>query len=124
MNALQPIESPSYSRSIPQRNSRRNPKRRLKTDGGVAVEIGMKLVVNGILSVAAIAALVRLLPYQFTQQAKLQEIRLEVSETEARVNTLRQNFNRYFDPTQAKKVMQEQSPRLDPNQRRVILLPR
>jgi hypothetical protein len=124
MNALQPIESPSYSLATPQRNSRRNSKRLPKTDPGVAVEIGMKLVVNGILSVAAIAALVRLLPYQFTQQAKLQEIRLEVSETEARVNTLRQNFNRYFDPTQAKKVMQEQSPRLDPNQRRVILLPR
>jgi hypothetical protein len=81
----------------------------------------MKLVANAIVSVGAIAALIKLLPYQSLQQAKLHELRLEVRETETLVNNKRQDFSRYFDPIQAKKVMQEQNPRLPPNQRRIIL---
>lgn len=117
MNALQPLEYPKVSRPKPRKQRYRHP----KSHRGIAVEISLKLVANGILSVAATVALVKLIPYQISQQAKLQEIRLEAKETEARVNILRQNFNRYFDPTQAKKVMQEQNPRLSPNQRRIIL---
>lgn len=115
MNALQSVESPN-SRLTPQRPRQHRP----KSHRGVALEISLKLVANGILSVAATVALIKLIPYQISQQAKLQEIRLEAKETEARVNILRQNFNRYFDPTQARKVMQEQNPRLSPNQRRIV----
>lgn len=119
MNALQPLEPSNYV--PPQKTRQRSRRHRSQVHRGVAIEISLKLVVNGILSVGAIAALVKLLPYQFSQQAKLQELNLEVKETETRVGNLRQNFNRYFDPTQARKVMQEQSPRLEPNQRRVVL---
>jgi cell division protein FtsB len=124
MNALQSVEPPSYT---PSRAKKQHPKQQTKrhtrSDRALAIEIAIKLIANSVLSIAALAALIKLLPYQFSQQAKLQEIRLEVNETEAEVHTLRSNFNRYFDPTQAKKVMQEQSPRLDPNQRRIVLLP-
>lgn len=125
MNALQSVEPPSYD--LPKSRQRQHPKKQTKrhtrSDRALAIEIAIKLIANGVLSIAALAALVRLLPYQFSQQAKLQEIRLEVNETEAEVKTLRSNFNRYFDSTQAKKVMQEQSPRLDPDRRRIVLMP-
>jgi hypothetical protein len=35
---------------------------------------------------------------------------------------LSDNFRRYFDPQQAKSVMQEQSHRVDPSQRQVVLM--
>ncbi|MGH2412380.1 MAG: hypothetical protein ACREPR_07760 [Brasilonema sp.] len=89
----------------------------------MATEITVKLCVNGILAVTAIAALIKLLPYHFSQQTKLQEIRLEVSEVEERVNRLRGNFNRNLDTRQTKKLMEEQSPRLAPNQRRIFWAP-
>lgn len=86
----------------------------------VTAEITIKLVVNVLLSVTALAALIRLLPYQHTQQAKLNLVRVEVSEVEQRLDRLRNDFNRNFDPNQTRKVMQEQSPRVDPNQRRIF----
>jgi uncharacterized membrane protein (DUF106 family) len=82
--------------------------------------VALKLAANTVLSVIAIAALVKLIPYQLAQQEKLKEVRVEVHELETRVNQLRANFSRNFDASQAKKVMQEQSPRIDPNQRRIV----
>jgi hypothetical protein len=55
-----------------------------------------------------------------TQQAQLKELQAEVVEVETRVNHLRAEFNRNFDPQQAMSVMQEQSARMHPNQRQVI----
>jgi hypothetical protein len=50
----------------------------------------------------------------------LREVRLEAERTEERVNNLRADFSRSFDPGQAKSVMQEQSHRVDPTQRQVV----
>jgi hypothetical protein len=86
----------------------------------VASETTVKLIVNLVLSAAAIAGLVQPLPYHLSQQAKLREVRAEVKRTEARVNSLRSDFSRSFDSGQAKSVMQEQSYRVDPNQRQVV----
>lgn len=80
----------------------------------------LKLVANGVISAAAIAALAQLLPYHLSQQSKLREVRAEAKQTEKRVTDLRTNFSRYFDPQQAKSVMQEQSYRRDPTQRQVV----
>jgi hypothetical protein len=77
-------------------------------------------VVNILLSTAAIAGLIKLLPHHLSQQAKLREVRLEAERTEERVNNLRADFSRSFDPGQAKSVMQEQSHRVDPTQRQVV----
>lgn len=73
-----------------------------------------------VLSAAAIAGLVQLLPYHLSQQAKLREVRAEVKRAEARVNSLRTDFSRSFDPGQARNVMQEQSYRVDANQRQIV----
>lgn len=114
-NTLQPVEP---RRVVPQRKSRnrRDPHR------SMAVQTTVRLTVNVLLSAAAVSALVKLLPYYQSQQEKLQEIQTEVKLTEGRVNRLRTDFNRYFDPQQAKNIMQEQSNRVNPGQRPVILI--
>jgi hypothetical protein len=119
MNALQPLAPLPSRRLTPRRRRHRQP----HSHKGIAAEIAMKLVVNGILSATAIVTLAKLLPYQLIQQEKLQEVRLEVQETEARVDRLRENFSRNFDPSQTRNVMQEQSSRVAPGQRRIFLLP-
>lgn len=88
----------------------------------MALETTAKLAVNVVLSAAAVAGLVQLLHYQSSQQAKLQEIQTEVKLAEGRVNRLQTDFSRYFDPQQARTVMQEQSNRVEPGQRQVVWL--
>jgi outer membrane murein-binding lipoprotein Lpp len=88
----------------------------------MTVELAIKLSLSSVLSLAAIASLVRLLPYHFSQQAKLQELRTQVQETEARVMHLREQLSRNFDPQQTKSLMMEYSPRLASNQSRVFWL--
>ncbi len=88
----------------------------------VATEITIKLAVNGVLSVVALFTLFKLIPYQWSQQAQLKEIRVELEETEKRVSQLRHDFRHNFDPHKIDKVMQEQSPRLHPTQRRIFWL--
>ncbi|MBD2315203.1 hypothetical protein H6G20_26405 [Desertifilum sp. FACHB-1129] len=83
-------------------------------------EIGIKLSVYSILSLAAISGLVRLVPYHQTVQARLEEVEQEVQRVETRVNRLHSEFNSSFDPNQAKRLMQEQGHRIDPRQRPVI----
>ena len=120
MNAIQPsrptLQPLEPRRMVPRTQSRR----RRQSFPAVAGETTVKLVVNIVLSTAAIAGLVQLLPYHLSQQAKLREVRAEVKRTEARVNSLRSDFSRSFDSGQAKSVMQEQSYRVDPNQRQVV----
>ena len=84
-------------------------------------EILFKLGLNGIFVIVSIMAIVRLLPYQQTQQAKLNQIEMQVQETEERVKQLRSDFNRSFDPSQSRKIMEELSPRHNPHQRKIIL---
>lgn len=118
MTALPSLDSP-YS---PRIQRRRSQKRRPAQHRWIATEITVKLAVNALLSAAAISTLVKLLPYQLSQQEKLREVRTEVLETERRVNQLRNHFSRNFDPSQTQRVMKEQTPRIDPNQRRIFLL--
>lgn len=123
MNAIQQPFKPHLQPEEHRRTANRTrQKQRRHPHRAVAAETTAKLVVNLVLSAAAIAALVQLLPYHLSQQAKLGEIQTEVKGTEKRVNRLRDQFSRYFDPQQTKTVMQEQSHRIDPNQRQVILL--
>lgn len=100
------------------RPPRRGDVRRLQQ--GMAVETSLKLGVNLLLCIAAMTALIRLFPYQQIQQAKLAEVRRAVQETETRVNKLRSQLNRNFDPEQTQQLMQEQSYRVDPNRRRIF----
>lgn len=121
MNAIQPSR-PTLQPLEPRRmGSRPQRRQRGRSYQAVAGETTAKLVVNVVISTAAIAGLVQLLPYHLSQQSKLGEVRAEVKRTEKRVNDLRTEFGRSFDSGQAKSVMQEQSYRIDPNQRQVVL---
>ncbi|HEY9649957.1 MAG TPA: hypothetical protein V6C95_04790 [Coleofasciculaceae cyanobacterium] len=120
MNAIQPSRPNQQPVETPRRVSRNQRLQRRYSSQVVAGEMMARLIVNILLSAAAIAGLVQLLPYHLSQQAKLREIRAEVKRTEGRVNNLRSDFSRSFDPGQAKSVMQEQSYRVDPNQRQIV----
>lgn len=118
MNAIQPDQplQPLEPRRVP-RTIRRTQRYSL---GAVAGETTAKVVVNSVLCAAAISGLVQLLPYHLSQQTKLREVRAEVKRAEERVKSLRSDFNRSFDPGQAKSVMREQSSWVDPTQRQIV----
>lgn len=88
------------------------------------VEIEIKLILSSVLVLGSIAALVNLLPYHFSQQAKLREIDTQVEETEKRVAKLKTELNRNFDPQQSQNLMEEYSPRLAPHQSLIFWLDR
>ncbi|NEQ24405.1 MAG: hypothetical protein F6K28_35895 [Microcoleus sp. SIO2G3] len=117
---LQSVDSPR--KAVPPRSKLRPSSRpqQMQRHRARAIESSAKLGVNVILAIAAGTALVKLLPYGFAQQAKLQEIHGEVAIVKQRVDRLQTDFSRNFDPQQSKAIMQEQSSRIDPQQRPVI----
>ncbi|MBD2578920.1 hypothetical protein [Oscillatoria sp. FACHB-1406] len=121
MSALQKRTEPFNPERRPARSlqSQRN---RRSSYRAIAIENLVKVLVNGVLSVAAITALSDLLPYLQSNRVKLREIRVQVKETQLQVDELRNKFSNTFDPHQANSVMQEQSARIARNQRRVVWL--
>ncbi|ARV58448.1 hypothetical protein BZZ01_07170 [Nostocales cyanobacterium HT-58-2] len=120
MNAFQPSRPPLQPIEKPRVTPR--PKRRLRQRSYqvMALETTAKIVVNCVISAAAISALIQLLPYHWSQQEKLRAIRIDVKQMEERVYGLQAEFSRNFDPRQAKMIMQEQGYRFDPTQRQVV----
>jgi hypothetical protein len=86
----------------------------------IAYETTAKLAVNFTLSMAAIVALVQLLPYHSSQDVKLQELQAAVKLTGDRVQRVQSKFNNYFDPSQARENMQELTDRIDPSRRQIV----
>ena len=121
MNAIQPSSLPIQP--IQKRRIVPRPKRHLRQRSHqvMAMEVTAKIAVNVAISTAAISALMQLLPYHWSQQDKLREMRTELKQTEGRVNDLKAKFSRNFDPSQAKSIMQQQSYRFDPSQRQIVL---
>lgn len=78
------------------------------------------LAVNVLLSATAVSALFHLVSYQRSQQAKLHELQAEVNLATARVNQATEQFNRNHDPQQARRIMQEQTNRIEPQQLQVV----
>jgi hypothetical protein len=70
----------------------------------------------------ALAGLNQLLSTYQTQTARLEEVNQEVERTQARVDDLKKEFTRTFDPYQSEIIMQEQTNQIKPNQRHVIWL--
>ena len=104
------------------REVQRQQKQRRNSHIEQGIEVTIKIIINGLLTYVAFSALVKLIPYHQSQQEKLAEIREEVVETEVRVNKLREKFSRNFDPTQAQKVMQANTHKVDPHQRPIFFL--
>lgn len=120
MNAFQPSRSPLETPE-PRKSTRRvRHHRRSRPYKALVLETTAKLAVNITLSAAAIGALVQLLPYHLSVQAKLQEVREETKQTQDRVLRLQNDFNKSFDPQQAKTIMQQYSDRVDPSRRQIV----
>lgn len=131
MNAVQhPLPSPQQSASSHRRRSRLTqvryvPEQRprlttIMTNRAIAFEAVVKLTGNLVLITIAVSGLVRLIPHYHTQKTELQQLQGAVGEAESKSARLKADFSRYFDPTQANRVMQEQSGRESPNQRQVV----
>jgi hypothetical protein len=124
MNAIQPSRPPlqptQKRRVIPR------PKQHLRQRSYqvMALESTAKIAVNLVITAVATSALAQLLPYHWLQQAKLQEMNTEVKLMEGHVNSLQAEFNRNFDPQQAKSIRQQQGYRFDPSQRQIVLMNR
>ena len=124
MNAIQPSRPPLQPVETHRVVRHRRPVKRTQQNTAIALETTAKLAINVLFSAAAITALVQLLPYHQSVQVKLQEIDGEINVTQERVDRLQKNFHDAFDPKQAKTIMQEQSYRVDPSRRQIVILDR
>ncbi len=90
----------------------------------LAIETSMKIAMNVLISGVALTTLFTVIPNRVSQQQKLQELKAEVGITESRVNQLKTDFNRAFDPGQERQIAQEQTHFTDPNRVPVVWLNR
>lgn len=116
--------APKPSQPQPSRRLARRPRslplgRRLAKHTAI-LEISSRLTVNGLLALVAVGSLGRLVPYIQAQAQRLEEVSQAVTVAEASTTKLRTDFDRYFDPSQASKIMQEQSGYKDPSQRQIV----
>ncbi|WP_088892607.1 hypothetical protein [Leptolyngbya ohadii] len=121
MNALQPLPpaSPPPRRRV---KSRLRQRPRTRSHQAIVTEITVKLAINGLLAGVAAIALTKLIPYNLQQREELRQLQAEVAEVQQRVDILQADLDRQLDPQQANSIMQEQSYRVDPNQRQVVWL--
>ena len=105
----------SAQRNLPMRN-----RRNYALPQGLVAETSLKLSFSLLIGVIAVISTIRLVPYHFSQKAKLEEIRSKVEETERRVEILRKELNRNFDTEQTQILMEEYSPNIAPNRSRVF----
>ncbi len=90
----------------------------------LAIETSMKIAMNVLISGVALTTLFTVIPNRMSQQQKLQELRAEVGITENRVNQLKTDFNRAFDPGQERQIAQEQTHFSDPHRTPIVWLNR
>ena len=88
-----------------------------------ATEILMMMAVNGAIALVAALALIKLIPYNASQQTKLRSLEAEVNTLDQRVDHLRQEFTNNFDPQQSRSNMRILGDRLEQDQREIIFIP-
>ena len=74
------------------------------------------------ISICVTSALLKLLPHYLSIQEKLQVIESEIEGTTERLKNDQEKFSRYFDPSQTKTIMQEQSNQVESDQIPIIWL--
>lgn len=123
MQATKPVKfSPVYHNTPTQVKPRIFSQRIKSTYLGITIETTVKLFTNIVISVCVTSAFLKLWPHYQSIQEKLQVIESEIEATTERLNNEKEKFSRYFDPSQAKSIMQEQSNRVDPHQIPIIWL--
>jgi hypothetical protein len=84
------------------------------------MELGARLGANGFLALVAVASLGRLLPHLQSQVQQLDTVRQELAQAQVTNTRLRSDFDRYFDPAQAGRVIQEQTGYRARSERQVV----
>jgi hypothetical protein len=79
------------------------------------IETSLKIFVNVGISVLAILSIKHLLPYHFAQQEKIAEIDGEIAKIRPRVEKVQEDFGTTFDPKSTRKVMEQNTYKVDPN---------
>ncbi|EDX84333.1 hypothetical protein S7335_2030 [Synechococcus sp. PCC 7335] len=122
-----PSSSPESLSPIPPKIARSTQSRRSYRRQGtfsrgkaIALESSVQLTINVLLAIIAITSIANLVPYLRARQAKLSTLQESVAQAEEKNAKLRSQFDRNFDPAQASQIMQEQSGRGYPNQKKVI----
>lgn len=121
MYALKP-PPPTPTSQRPRRTVRRlkQVRRQKGVYEAIAYEAAAKLSVNVLLSVAAIGALLHLVPYRGAQTTKIHELDAALESTSERLGREQEKFSYYFDSYQMRETMQELTDRIDPNRRRIV----
>lgn len=120
MYALKPPKAPQPPVRANRVARKAKPRQQSQPYRAIAYETTAKLVVNVVLSIAAVTALVKLLPYRSSQEGKLHELDAALQSTTHRVQGVQSRFQNLFDPYQARENMQELTDRIDPNRRRIF----
>jgi hypothetical protein len=87
-----------------------------------ATESIIVIAVNVALSLAAIAAIARLLPYQSSQKDRLDELTTEVNASEQRVNSLREKLPQTLNSGKSQEIMLRKQGWIKNNQMTIKLL--
>jgi hypothetical protein len=86
------------------------------------LEAGVKLMTYSALSVFGIVTLVNSIGYNWAQQGKLQHLKTEVQDAKIRTEKINDNFSRSFDPQAQRSVMEDNSYKIAPNRRQIVLI--
>lgn len=114
------MSSATRSRPRRQRGQRRPDRLRQLARHTRVFELSARLGVNiFVISVAAVS-LGRLVPYLQAQVQQLEATRAELARAEATNVRLRSDFDRYFDPAQAGRVIEEQTGYRSHSERQVV----
>lgn len=98
---------------------RTGPLRRLARHTPV-FELSARLGVNCFLMLVAAVSLARLVPYLQAQVQQLEVVRRELDQAEVTHARLRADFDRYFDPAQSGRIIQEQTGYRTKSERQVV----
>ena len=122
---LDPVQGDTLGRSrtglSPRKRSRVkvNPAHAHRRQG---LEAGVKLVTYSALSVFGIVTLVHSIGYNWAQQGKLQHLKTEVQDAKIRTEKIDSNFSRSFDPQAQRSVMEDNTYKITPNRRQIVLI--
>jgi hypothetical protein len=120
--SLQPQQPASTSQTgaTPRQRIKANPAQAHRRQG---VEAVMKVATYSALSVFGVVTLVNLISYNWLQQSKLQHLEIELKDAKLRTEKINHHFGRSFDPYAQKSVIEENSYKIAPDRRQIILVP-
>jgi hypothetical protein len=86
------------------------------------LESVLKLATYSALSIFGVVTLFNLIGYNWSQQGKLQHLETELKDAKLRTEKINYNFARSFDPQAQKNIMEENSFKIAPDRRQIVLI--